>query len=203
MTAYGPTDPIWALLASEAKVRPPHIYHLFHARRERGFDPDAYALYAQMERRHVDRMLAALDSKSLKHVRNPVEKQERGSRLAADFAMPSEWIAWAQTERGWTKDVAETVAAKFKDWWISTPGAKGVKANWQATWRNWVRGSNLPDGEFTAKPKRTPEEEREFIENTIAFYRRIGRDTEAAEWEKRLAAHNPAGGLAACPAGSK
>ena len=186
MTAYGPTDPIWALLAAEAKVRPPHVYHLFHARRERGFDPDAYALFAQMERRHVDRMLLALDSKSLKHVRNPVEKQERGSRLSPDFVMPSEWVAWAQTERGWTRDVSETVAAQFKDYWTAAAGAKAVKIDWHATWRNWVRSSSRPDGEFTAKPKRTPEEEREFIANTIAFYRRIGRDTEAEEWEKKL-----------------
>lgn len=39
----------------------------------------------------------------------------------------------------------------FRDYWISTPGAKGVKLDWMATWRNWVRnqraGIKKPDTE--------------------------------------------------------
>ncbi len=33
----------------------------------------------------------------------------------------------------------ESVADKFRDYWISQPGQKGVKLDWSATWRNWVR----------------------------------------------------------------
>jgi hypothetical protein len=136
----------------------------------------------------VDRMLTTLDSADLKGVRKPVEKQERGSRLAADFAMPAEWIGWAQTERGWTNDVARTVADQFKDYWTAAAGAKAVKLDWQATWRNWVRGSKREDGEYRgAKVVRTPEEEREFAKQQVAFYRGIGRDWEADEWERKLA----------------
>lgn len=45
---------------------------------------------------------------------------------------------------------AEAVAAgvdlrreldRFRDHWPAQPGAKGRKADWQATWRNWLRGS--------------------------------------------------------------
>lgn len=191
MSAHGPTDPIWSLIAAEAKVRPPHVYHLFHARREAGarFNPDAYALFAQMERRHVDRMIAALDSRELKGVRKPVEREERGSRLAADFVMPEEWIAWAQTERGWTRDVAETVSAQFKDYWVAAPGQKAVKLDWKATWRNWVRESKRPSGDYVggARKEMTTEEKRAVAVKTIAFYRRIGRGTEAEEWERKLA----------------
>jgi hypothetical protein len=28
---------------------------------------------------------------------------------------------------------------KFRDYWKSQPGQRGVKADWDATWRNWVR----------------------------------------------------------------
>src|SRR5205814_92454 len=28
---------------------------------------------------------------------------------------------------------------KFRDYWIALPGAKGLKADWPATWRNWIR----------------------------------------------------------------
>ena len=30
-------------------------------------------------------------------------------------------------------------AAKFADYWRGVPGQKGVKRDWDATWRNWVR----------------------------------------------------------------
>ncbi|UXZ57063.1 hypothetical protein [Curtobacterium sp. Arg-1] len=27
----------------------------------------------------------------------------------------------------------------FVDYWIAQPGQKGVKTDWDATWRNWMR----------------------------------------------------------------
>jgi len=36
------------------------------------------------------------------------------------------------------------VADQFKDYWIAQPGQKGVKLDWEATWRNWVRNTNAP-----------------------------------------------------------
>jgi hypothetical protein len=30
-------------------------------------------------------------------------------------------------------------AAKFPDYWAGISGAKGVKLDWSATWRNWIR----------------------------------------------------------------
>jgi len=29
--------------------------------------------------------------------------------------------------------------AKFRDYWKAVPGQKGVKLDWDATWRNWLR----------------------------------------------------------------
>jgi hypothetical protein len=36
---------------------------------------------------------------------------------------------------------------KFTDYWRGAPGAKGVKADWPATWRNWVRRA-VNDGSY-------------------------------------------------------
>ena len=36
-------------------------------------------------------------------------------------------------------DELQRVFDEFKDYWIAVPGAKGVKLDWLATWRNWVR----------------------------------------------------------------
>jgi hypothetical protein len=46
-------------------------------------------------------------------------------------------VAFCLTER---KDLdPEAVAAEFRDYWIAQPGQKGIKLDWESTWRNWVR----------------------------------------------------------------
>lgn len=67
------------------------------------------------------------------------ERQQRslGSRLPADW-QPSELLtAWAGKERP-DLDLKATIA-NFKDHWASASGSKGVKCDWEATFRKWVR----------------------------------------------------------------
>ena len=75
-----------------------------------------------------------------------VEKSQRGSRLANDWVLPEEWKAWADKER---PDLnAKQVAEQFKDFWCAKPGKDGVKLDWLATWRNWVRNQKAPKVNF-------------------------------------------------------
>lgn len=71
---------------------------------------------------------------------NPQPPEKRasptGSRLALEI-LPVEWAEWARQENP-NGDPARTFL-KFKDHWASVAGAKGRKADWEATWRNWVR----------------------------------------------------------------
>ena len=61
----------------------------------------------------------------------------KGSRLSADFVLPEDWIAFCQQER---QDLnPQKVFDGFKDYWVAKAGAAGVKLDWLATWRNWVR----------------------------------------------------------------
>ena len=69
----------------------------------------------------------------------PKEKTQRGSRLALDWVLTKSWGEWAQSERP-DLNIRQT-AEQFKDYWIAQPGQKGVKLDWDATWRNWVRNS--------------------------------------------------------------
>jgi hypothetical protein len=46
---------------------------------------------------------------------------------------------WATQERP-DLDVRQ-VAEQFKDYWVAQAGQKGVKLDWDATWRNWVRNT--------------------------------------------------------------
>jgi len=56
----------------------------------------------------------------------PVKRAQRAARLSEDWK-PREFEA-------------ESVELeKFRDWARSAPGQKGVKADWDATWRNWMR----------------------------------------------------------------
>lgn len=67
----------------------------------------------------------------------PSAKSPRGCALREDWTLPDDWKAWAQAER---PDVdVQTVAESFRDYWIAKPGKDGRKADWLATWRNWVR----------------------------------------------------------------
>lgn len=62
-----------------------------------------------------------------------------GSRLPADWTLPTDWYAWALSERP-ELDLGRE-AASFADHWHAKAGKDGRKADWQATWRNWIRNS--------------------------------------------------------------
>ena len=88
------------------------------------------------------------------------QKNKRGSRLTQDWFLTKSMGEWALQERP-DIDVRQ-VADQFKDYWIAQPGQKGVKLDWDATWRNWVRNtkalkSNPADiGRLTVQSKNEP-----------------------------------------------
>jgi len=79
---------------------------------------------------------------TLPKTQDTVLKSQRGLRLANDWVLPNEWEYWANKER---PDLnAMQVADQFKDFWCAKPGKDGVKLDWAATWRNWVRNQKAP-----------------------------------------------------------
>jgi hypothetical protein len=59
------------------------------------------------------------------------------SRLPADWMPSLDDARFCEAER---PDLSiDATAARFRDYWIAQPGAKGRKTDWSATWRNWVR----------------------------------------------------------------
>lgn len=67
-----------------------------------------------------------------------------GSRLPDDWTPPEDWLAWARSEKPGINALQE--ADKFRDFWHGKAGKDGRKANWQATWRNWIRNSRQANG---------------------------------------------------------
>ena len=61
-----------------------------------------------------------------------------GTRLPTDWVLSQDLGDWALAE-GLTRERIRQEADKFRDYWISKPGSAGRKADWPATWRNWIR----------------------------------------------------------------
>lgn len=61
----------------------------------------------------------------------------RGTRLPDDWE-PDIGAAMAE---GLSEARAHREGHKFRDYWRSIPGQKGVKLDWPATWRNWCRNA--------------------------------------------------------------
>lgn len=76
------------------------------------------------------------------NTQDTVLKPQRGSRLANDFVLSTEWKEFCVQQRPDLK-VGE-VFEQFKDYWCAKPGKDGVKLDWLATWRNWVRNQKAP-----------------------------------------------------------
>ncbi|MBJ2228523.1 YdaU family protein [Pseudomonas simiae] len=101
---------------------------------------------------------------------DPVQpKASKGTRLAKDWTLPEAWSTWALEARA---DLGvpgiELEVEKFRDHWHAATGSKATKADWLATWRNWIRNANAPrnvhqfpaKSAFTNLPKVNAEELR-------------------------------------------
>lgn len=78
---------------------------------------------------------------------------KRGTRLPDDWKPSKDELQWAMTER--TDIAIGAEVERFRDYWIAQPGAKGVKLDWSATWRNWVRNARHVNGTATTTPTKT------------------------------------------------
>jgi uncharacterized protein YdaU (DUF1376 family) len=77
---------------------------------------------------------------------NQVLKKQRGSRLPQDFLLSKEWADFCTQQR---PDLnLQNTFDSFKDFWIAKAGSGGVKLDWLATWRNWVRNQSVPKASF-------------------------------------------------------
>jgi hypothetical protein len=81
-----------------------------------------------------------------------VSSKKKGSRLSPDWQLPKDWGLWA-IDQGMDELSVRREADRFRDYWIGVAGARGVKLDWLATWRNWVRKAS----EQNAEKKQTPQ----------------------------------------------
>ena len=66
--------------------------------------------------------------------------KKRATRLPDDWRPDREyWEAAQLIKTDLTQEWFVQVAHKFKDYWIAKSGKDATKADWLATWRNWIR----------------------------------------------------------------
>jgi hypothetical protein len=70
-------------------------------------------------------------------VDRPTSAKSQSTRLDPDWQLPDDWAVWAKQHRPELN--VNQIADGFKDYWLSQAGVKARKADWFATWRNWIR----------------------------------------------------------------
>ncbi|MFZ9069369.1 MAG: hypothetical protein ACO23R_18525, partial [bacterium] len=90
--------------------------------------------------------IATNNHKPITNNQEPVKKAPRGSRLPKDWIPNAELAQWSKAERP-DLDLRK-VLMEFRDYWSSVAGQKGVKLDWDATWRNWVRNQKAEKQSF-------------------------------------------------------
>ena len=102
-------------------------------------------------------LIATNNHKPITINHKPKVERTRGSRLSTDFCLTEEWKDFCQQDR---PDLNPSkVFETFKDYWVAKAGQQGIKLDWFATWRNWVRSQNQApvnkaDQVFTTVPSR-------------------------------------------------
>jgi hypothetical protein len=76
----------------------------------------------------------------------------RGSRLPVDWVPSPDTLA-ALSAEGCTN--AKEALPAFRDYWFAVPGQRGVKLDWEGTYRNWVRRDSMTTrGDRSSKVQR-------------------------------------------------
>ena len=82
--------------------------------------------------------VSPIDTKIKNSKRQNSDRASRGTRIASDWA-PSEADRLIAKQEGLSDSEISREALRFRDFWTGKAGAGGVKLDWAATWRNWVR----------------------------------------------------------------
>lgn len=104
------------------------------------------------------------------------KRNARGTRIPPDFSIDDEDRKFA-AGLGIPPDAVEAETPQFIDYWISVPGARGLKLNWKATWRNRMRdiakyraarSGGKPLTEFQLKQRKTNDVTEQLKQSALA-----------------------------------
>ncbi len=109
-----------------------------------------------------------------KDKRQNSERPSRGTRIASDWS-PSSHDRHIAKQEGFSEKETDREALRFRDYWTGRAGSGGVKLDWAATWRNWVRTSAEKLGKTPQGPASGGE--------VVGFYAAFGSEEQEA-WDR-------------------
>lgn len=109
-------------------------------------DPDGSSSPPQERARAPDRL------KGPKRGRGVPSGSAHGTRIPAGWEPSEDSVAYA---RQFGLD-PRAILEEFRDYWLAAAGAKGRKADWQATWRTWCRRAHGEQSAPPAPPRKPP-----------------------------------------------
>lgn len=92
------------------------------------------------------------DTKIKNSKRQNSERASRGTRIDPQWS-PSSADRQAASDEGLSASEIDREALRFRDYWAGRAGSGGVKLDWAATWRNWVRSTAEKLGRSPVKPQ--------------------------------------------------
>jgi hypothetical protein len=98
-----------------------------------------------------DSTVSPIDTNIKKGKRQNSERASRGTRIDPTWS-PSDADRSLGREEGFSDTEINREALRFRDYWSGRAGSGGVKLDWAATWRNWIRTS----GEKLGKTPKAP-----------------------------------------------
>ena len=137
---FEPTEKGWVNKRADAEIQ---AYHAFKLKQQTNGKRGGRPKKTQAKPTGNPEVTQQEPKKSLTTNHKPItiveakQPQSRGTRLPADWKPSDDQIAFCKAERPDLHPVA--TGDRFRDYWIAQPGTKGVKLDWDATWRNWVR----------------------------------------------------------------
>lgn len=91
---------------------------------------------------HNPQALVKVDTPLAVATPRPVKAAKRGTRMHEAWYPTQTAIDTIRREYPFVdNDWLRSQHRQFIDYWIAAPGQKGVKLDWDATWRNWMRRS--------------------------------------------------------------
>lgn len=101
------------------------------------------------------------ESQPVTNNQEPITKRKSKADTATASRLPADWSPTEADQDFCRRERPDldcrSVADRFRDHWISKPGADGRKLDWSATWRNWVRRESAQP---RASPRQTVNDQR-------------------------------------------
>lgn len=114
-------------------------------------------------------------------VEETITQKNRGSRLSDNWYpdQEDESLIALVKRLNLSPDQLQNHFESFKDYWTAKPGKDGVKLDWQATWRNWLRNSRQAHSKQNGKSTRS-EIDRALFEAAVGKDANNGKQPERA-----------------------